>query len=103
MTEKIPVRTVISLTMKFFLILLLLLLLSHQAARELAVEISETLADEMTEGGASADGSDDLFLAKSAFNKRCTYTLLKAALAYDGVAEKIARTKSLNSIDEDDY
>ena len=71
------------------------------------MEISETLADEMVEGrgggGVAADGSDDLFLAKSAFNKRCTYTLLKAALAYDGVAEKIARTKSLNSIDEDDY
>ena len=67
------------------------------------MEISETLADEMVEDGAAADGSDDLFLAKSAFNKRCTFTLLKAALAFDGVAEKIARAKSLDSIDEDEY
>ena len=78
-------------------------LMSRQAARELAVEISETLADEMAEDGSGAEGADDLFLAKSSFTKRCTYTLLKAALAFDGVAEKIARTKSLDSGDEEDY
>ena len=66
------------------------------------MEISETLADEMAEDGSgAADGADDLFLAKTTFTKRCTYTLLKAALAFDGVAEKIARTKSLQSVEED--